>query len=55
MRAGTRLRKDLKCCTGWVKQEVIQSEEFGMPEIWGKNGIICVATRMYVGTSFFRR
>ena len=32
----------------------MKSEEFGIPKMWGKNGI-CVETRMYVGLYFFGR
>ena len=39
----------------WVKCEGMQSEEFGIPEMWGKNRIICAETRTYLGTYCFGR
>ena len=49
VRAGSSRRKDFTCCTVWVKREGMQSGAFGIPEIWVKNGMICVAKRTYVG------
>ena len=54
-RAGSSWMWEFTCCTGWVKREVMWSEEFVYPDIWGKNSIICVEMITYVSKLYVER